>query len=84
MSKKRLSDTTAICAPISDNQSLNISVEKIENGYVTRKSHYNDGNYRSCSTFTTEKPNLASNNYDRSSPDTGNAMSRAKLYLERK
>lgn len=62
---KRLSDTAAIAgAPsVGDDgcKSINISVEKIENGYVTRTSSYGTGmdDYKSKEVYSAAAPKIA-------------------------
>lgn len=55
----RLNDTAAIAkAPLRNGGTRTVSVEKIDNGYLTRTSEYNDkvGSYKSSTTYSREAP----------------------------
>lgn len=48
-----------ISAPVSSNQSVSVDVRKIDNGYIVRKSTYDDkGNYKSSERFSATKPTV--------------------------
>lgn len=55
----RLNDTAAIArAPMRNGGTRTVSVEKIDNGYLTRTSEYNDkvGSYKSSTTYSKDAP----------------------------
>lgn len=44
--------------PDSENESISISVEKIDNGYITTESRWDGKNYESNRVFSEVKPKL--------------------------
>lgn len=82
---KRLNDTDAIVAmPMrgtsGGNESMNIDVRKIDNGYITRETRYSDGGgYQSKETYSPTKPSL-----NPSIGKGGNLMKGATDYLNKK
>jgi len=86
MARKRLSDTGALQMPIpsSKSESISVSVEKIDNGYLTRTTRCGDGGYQCITRYSKEKPVIV-NSFDvaeGASPDASNSMVRAKAYLQ--
>lgn len=87
MARKRLNDTAAIVAePLGSEQSMSVSVRKIDNGYVTRTSHCDPrtGAYNSAETFSKNPPRIIPARVDgrqSPSPDQGNPLRDAKMYL---
>lgn len=48
----------AMRSPVNDNQSVSVSVRKIENGYVTSRSLTDSGSYEHKEVFSKDRPDL--------------------------
>lgn len=58
---KRLDDTKALKAMpafLGDNESVSVSVRKIDNGFVTTERSYSDDGYKCKETFSPVKPSV--------------------------
>ena len=82
----RLNDTAAfpITIPSSESSSVSVRVEPIDNGFLTHTCRNGTNGYQSTTRYSEGKPTIV-NSVDvaeGSSPDSGNAMARAKAYLQ--
>ena len=87
MAKPRLNDTVAITAkPLDANESHSICTRKIDNGYITRTSYYNEGTgeSRSAEKFTKTAPKITPPRADGrqgASPDSPSSLRETVEYL---
>jgi hypothetical protein len=79
MAKRRLNDTSAIARSPSSSEEHTISTEKIDNGYLVRKSTYNNetGECRSSKTFYEKAPRVTEPTVRGESRSGGNSLSDA-------
>lgn len=67
---------------ISPSHNENISVREIDNGYITSRSTYNKDGYKSCETYSCEKPKLIMEaEKPKAKAKTKSGISRAMKYL---
>lgn len=57
-SKAKNTKGDAVPGLLTREQSVSISVRKIDNGYLTRRSEYRNGDYVERETFTPSKPKI--------------------------
>lgn len=83
MARKQLNSTAAIVSePLRMNSEFSISVRRIDNGYLTRKSSCDqDGNYRSSELYSASPPGRDGKGKSAVGKDS---LALTKAYLEQK
>ena len=57
--KRRSKKSTGeVAAPVNKDESVELRIEKLTNGYLITKSTYKNGEYKSEKTYSAKKPKL--------------------------
>ena len=69
----------SVPSPMNRDESVSVSVRRIDNGYLLRKSRSSDGAYSESETFSKERPMLDADSAPKMAPNPGQEVMRAAI-----